>query len=146
MAQVPAWLLGRHVTAVAVIPQTAASDGTLSAGVSQSLVGQLDEISIDYHANTEEINAMDKVFENNMLVTKGTSVTLHEILKSNGTNLLAALWNTATYAQFTCTRGGQAWSFYGIITSYSEGMRRGKSTASMTLAMVDPNTSNPTYT
>lgn len=145
MASIPVWLTGKHVTACAVVPQSVATNGTLTPGSSTSLVGSLDEISLNSSPETEEISHLGATYANTVLIRRKQQVTLTEILKSNGTNILAATATAYDVVQVNLTRGAQSWSFYGIVTGYREDIRRGKSTAVMTLDMVDPNTTNPTY-
>lgn len=147
MAQVPVWCLGRHVTVCSITPQSVASDGTLSDGSASSLVGSIDSVSLTSQPETEEVSAMTTTRANNVIIKNATSVTLVEILKSSGTNILAAAVTGANgdYFKVILTRGAQTWTFYGLRGAYSEDLQRGKSTASLTLEMVDPNAANPTY-
>lgn len=145
MTAIPVWLTGRHVTACALIPQTVAANGTLSAGASSSLVGSLDGIEIDSTPEEEEISPMTTTRRNPVNIKEGTRFTVTEILKSNGTNLLAAAATAADYFQITLTRGGQSWSAYVKRGAYTESLQRGKSTASLTLETVDISGTNPTY-
>lgn len=145
MPSVPTWLTGRHVTTCSITPQTVAANGTLTAGTSSSLVGTLDEITLDSTPELEEISPMDTLFQNNVILKNATRITLTQILKSNGTNLLTAAANAADVFAVVITRGGQTWTFYGTRGAYSEGLRRGRSTCSLTLEMIDITTANPTY-
>jgi hypothetical protein len=146
MTAIPVWLKGSNVTACAIVPQTVASDGTLSAGASSNLVGSIDSISVQSTAELEEISPMTTTRRNMVPIKTGTTITLVEILKSNGTNLLAAVAYAATYVQVSLTRGGQAFSFYGVVADYNEDLQRGKSVGTMVIDMVDISSTNPTYT
>lgn len=146
MAAIPVWLTGRHTTACAIVPQTVAADGTLSAGASSNLVGSIDGISIRSASELEEISPMTTTRSNMVPIKVGTTISLTEVLKSNGANLLAAVAYAATYVQVTLTRGGQSFAFYGVIGEYSEDLQRGKSVGVLSVEMVDIGSSNPTYT
>lgn len=145
MAQVPLWAIGRHVTVCSLTPQTVGADGTLSDGASTSLVGSLDGVEFSSNPEVEEISPITTTRANDVLVKDRTEITLVEILKHTGTNILAAAVTSATYFKVIITRGAQTWTFYGLRGAYSESLQRGKSTASLTLTMVDPNTTNPAY-
>jgi len=146
MTALPVWLRGQNVTVCAITPQTVASDGTLSAGSTSSLVGTIDTISIRSTIEAEEISPMTTTRTNMVPIKVGTTIVLTEILKSSGTNILAGVGYGATsYAYFALTRGAQSFGFYGLITDYSEEISKGKSTGVMTLEMVDPGSANPVY-
>lgn len=145
MTAIPVWLLGQHVSACAITPQSVAANGTLSAGAASSLVGSLDGIELDSTPELEEISPITTSRLNNVVVKSGTRITLTEILKSNGTNILPAAAVAADYFYVAITRGGQSWAFYGARGTYTESIQRGKSVASLTLEMVDIGSANPTY-
>lgn len=144
MTALPTWLLGRNCTA-AITPQSIASDGTLTAGSQQTLVGQLDSITIDQTEELEEISPMDIRQKNYVIVASESAFELTEILKSNGTNILAAVGANSDVAYFSLTRGGQSWGFYGVVASYREEIRKGKSTGVLRLQQVYISGGNPTY-
>lgn len=153
MTAIPIWLLGKHVTAVTVTPQTVSTAGVLTPSTPvETLVGFWDEIDITSENTLENIQSADQRRDNNVITGTGTTVRVVEILKTNDssatpTNLLATLfYGSADYYQVTLTRGGRSFSFYGVARSYNEGYRRGKSVATGEFAMVDPGASNPTYT
>lgn len=145
MPSIPVWLTGRHVTQVTITPQTVGADGTLTAGTTVSLVGTLDEVTLDSAPELEEISPMDTVRQNMVLLKDGVRVTFMQLLKKNGTNLLAAAANTADVFQYVVTRGAQTYTGYGHRGAYNESMRRGRSTSSLTFEPIDIGTSNPTY-
>lgn len=145
MTAIPAWLIGVNATTVNIIGQTIAANGTLTPGATTSLVGQLDEIEIDITNETENITPMDVRQNNYVIVGEDATITLTEILKRSGTNILAALSSSYDVAQFNLTRGAQSWSFYGTIGGYNEGLRRGKSVGRMPLKIVNIAGANPAY-
>ena len=144
MAALPAWLIGKN-TATTITPCTIGTAGAITLGTAASLAGQLDEVNIQYEADVEEINAMDSVLQNKVIVTKGTTLVLTEILKYAGTNILAGKTAIGDYFYIQCTRGAQVWSDYCVCTGYEERMPRGKSVATAKFSPVDPGTANPTY-
>lgn len=79
MAAIPVWLTGRHVSACAIVPQTLAADGTLSAGASANLVGSIDGIEIDSTPELEEISPITTTRLNHVVIKSGTRITLMEI-------------------------------------------------------------------
>lgn len=147
MVSIPVWLVGKHVTAVTLTPQSVASDGTITDTTPvATMVGHVDEVTISMRSENEEISPMNTTRLNHVQLKVGTTITIHEILKSNGTNYLATAATGATAVfKVLVTRGGQGFTFYGLLESYEEGLRRGKSTGSMTLAMLDISAANPAY-
>jgi hypothetical protein len=145
MTAIPTWLRGNHTSVCSITPQSVASDGTLSDGATSSLVGSIDGISINTTAELEEISPMTTTRHNNVIIKSGTSLSLTEILKSNGTNILAAASSVADVFRVNITRGPQSWAFYGVRSTYTEDLQKGKSVGVLTLEMVDINSANPTY-
>ena len=145
MPDIPNWLIGKHVTAFTITPQTVGTAGALSDGTSQSLVGQLDEIQYSYNAQAEEINALDSTRENNVIITKGNGLRLTEILKKIGTNVLASASNISDVQKVIFTRGAQSTTLYGLVTGYNETIRRGKSVADVILSPIDAGTGTYVY-
>lgn len=152
MVAVPSWLLGKHATTITITGQDISGTGMLTnaAAGAKSLVGYLDEISINAENTTEMIQSMDVRRENEVIVGTRTTITFTEILKANdssGTplNILADAAMLFDYAKAIITRGGRTWTFYGLIKDYNEDIRRGKSTGRLQLVMVDPGIANPSY-
>lgn len=136
MSLVPNWLIGKYVTSIAAIPQTVGADGTLTPGSSQPLTGLLDEIGLEQYNDTENIVPMDIRQDNELIIGSGARLTLTEILsRTSGTgfNVLSQIGNANDYVSITFTRATRPFVGIFVIKSYSEALRRGKSTGTMTL-------------
>ncbi|MCW3053294.1 MAG: hypothetical protein JWN14_2464 [Chthonomonadales bacterium] len=152
---VPNWLLGRNVTAITAAGVTIDAAGAVtvsssSSGNPQSLSGSIDGIEVTQQNTTENIQSIDRRSANYVITESETSITLTEILKGNdssGTpkNVLAALGNGYDYAQITLSRGGRAWTFVCVISSYVESINKGKSTGKLEVKQIDTGSGNPTY-
>lgn len=151
MATIPLWLRGRDIPGggtFTITPQSVnASTGVLSnAASATSMVGHWDDVAIDSTPETEEISSADATRQNDVILKERTEITITEILKRAGTNILAAAFTGYDYFYVTLTRGGQTWGFYGLRGAYNESISKGKSTGRGVFTMVDPATGNPTYT
>lgn len=146
MATLPAWAVGRHVTAVTITPQSASATtaGYVLSDVTPATTfyGHLDEISVDQEIDVEEISPMNSRIQHNVPISFGTKVRFTELEKATGTNLAAALWNTGyDYFKYVITRGSQSWTGYGVIGNYGmNGQKRGVK------ANLEFNPINPNYT
>jgi hypothetical protein len=174
MAAVPPWLIGKHVTTVTAqlqsvspvdgtlgnlgtgspeIATLAAGTGKLSLGTFAFTTGLVDAIEYNGAKTTENIAAINETHANAVPIARRDSFTLTEILRTGaGNSLLAALWtagtsdtNASRIVGLTFNRGAKGWSGYFLMTGYTESIRRGKSTARMTLEMVDPGQTNAAY-
>lgn len=146
MTAIPVWLTsGSGPFSVTLTPQTRASDGTLSDGTLVTLTGTLDDIEFENNPKNENIKPMSTRRANYVPVEDDPSWTLVELLKSNGTNLLATANYTADYFKLVVTRGGQAYTHYGVRGPYSESIKNGKSVARLVLQPVDIGSANPAY-
>jgi hypothetical protein len=81
---VPRYLLGRHLTAVTLTPQTVAADGALSNGTPLTLTTVIESLQDELNANTEEISAVNSTRQNNVVLDDGASLTLVVISVNNG--------------------------------------------------------------
>lgn len=143
----PKWLTGPGgLYAIVVTPQTN-TNGTLADTTPvATLTGNLKRIGINGSKTVENIMAMDAGRRNNVVLDVGTEITLVEILKYNGTNLLAtAYWGSSDYHKVAITRGGQAYTFYGVYQSYDETLEHGESVGVGVFVMVDNGAANPGY-
>lgn len=148
MATVPVWLRGRDIGGgtFSITPLTVASNGALSAATSaSSMLGNWEDVSIDSNPEEEEISSADATRQHNELLKDATDITISEILKRNGTNILAGLFASYNVFLVTLVRGGQTWAFYGLRGTYSEQISKGKSLGRATFRMIDPGAANPTY-
>lgn len=154
MPTIPMWLLGGHNTTLTYTPYDLAADGTLTAdsGGAISLVGQVDEWSIDLSKTEENISSMHRRRANWVTIEVDQTIEITEILKSGEPNLLAAIAMSGAWSEyglFTAVRGAQAWQAVLKVSRYRETVRKGKSVGVMTLRMVDdivPGSLNPSYT
>ena len=146
MPDIPAFLTGRNVTACTITPQTN-TNGTLADTTPvATMFGHVDEITMSGTKTRENIKAMNTTRRNMVPLDVGTTITVTEILKYSGTNLLATAWaGSSEYHKILLTRGAQSWTFYGLYVDYEEQLRPGKSTGTAVFEMVDPATANPAY-
>lgn len=145
MAAIPVWAVGQNC-AFTITPQTVAANGTLSDnGSAVTLTGHLSEASIESTVDLVELSPMDATRRNMVPTTVGTRVDLTELVKKNGTNLLANQAYTSSYFKVVITRGAQAFTFYGTLASYGENYSRERVPGRFALDMVDPGVSNPAY-
>lgn len=148
---IPAWAVGRHVTACTITPQSLAS-GTAGwsfsdvASLAQTYYGHLENIEVVQEIDHEEINHMAATRKHNVYIEEGTTFRLTELEKSINTNLAALLWNSGVeYCKLIITRGAQSWTGYGAISAYNmEGQKRGVK-AQLNFLPVDIGTKSPTY-
>lgn len=146
MATVPLWLTaGNGPFTVVMTPQSVGTDGTLSDGTSVALTGVLDDISFANNPTLDNIRPMSLKRANNVLIEDNPSITLVEIMKSAGTNILAAQNAASLYFKVVFTRGAQAYTYYGIRGAYGEQVANGKSLATLTLEAVETGAANPGY-
>ena len=152
MTSIPAWLIGKNVTVCNIKPLTIDAAGTISTAASNvDCRLQLDEISIELVNNTEVISGLDERQDNHVIVSSDCTITLVEILKRSGSNILAGIFMGLTLANadwvlVTITRGAQTFTFYGVMTRYSEGIRRGKSVGTLAISSINTvGVTNPAY-
>jgi hypothetical protein len=155
LSVVPIWMTGKAVSTVTVQYASAGSDGTLTlGGSSQSLVGLVDEITYSGSNTVENIAALTSQRDNDVAIEINDSITLSEILRTGANNcFLAYVWNNADntagseYIQVVVTRGGNTWTFVGIMQSYNEGLRKGKTVGRLSVQIVDLGSAvaNPAY-
>lgn len=154
------WFTGKHVFSIIATPQSAAASGALTPGTARTFSAIVDEISYNGRSVTEEIAAITSPFENNVIVEQDDSIVVREILRTStdGTGQLLALMTMLANHDFISweikrgytnpTVGGQVATitFWGVMMSYTETLRKGKCVAEMTIAMIDQvGTANPTY-
>jgi hypothetical protein len=140
MPQIPAWVLGRHVTAFTLTPQTPAIDGTLAPGSAKSLAGLWDEVDLEFEEETEEISAADSIRQNTVIVKDLWRFRAVQILNkgpAGNINPLATLYSANDQFQLTLTRGTNTWTIYIVKTGYTENVRKSKSVGIFTGAIID---------
>ena len=154
MATIPTWLLGRHLTAVVVTPQTEGTGGVLTAVTASSavLTTCVDAIRLALNPVVSNVNAVNDTRANNVIEEDDASLVVTEILKKNDTsatptNLLAVQALAYDYFNLTFTRGGRTWGGYFCRGAYSDGVTaKGKNVAEMTFHQVNVGTASLTYT
>lgn len=171
MATIPLWLLGRHVTSVTARWQVVSAVGVLGNGASavETLTGVADSIQYNGSRTTEMINSLTSTRENEVVIEADDSFVITEIMRNKDDasysltapqyNILAKLWanaDSADYVLFTLTRGGtgvsggpggNSYTFYAVMSAYSEAIRKGKNVAQMTIQVIDIDATiaNPAY-
>jgi hypothetical protein len=147
MPTLPVFLVNSAGPFSAVItPQTVTAGVLADTTPVATMTASLDDVSLDYTATTEDISAMTSGRRNPVITERGTSMTVGEILKTSGSNLLAAAAVAGDYFKIVFTRGAQAWTGYFLLTGYSEKPNgKGKTVGTATFESVDPGTANPTY-
>jgi hypothetical protein len=131
-----------------VTPQTVDADGLFTAGSAVSFTAIVDEISYSGRVTTAEISPLVTNRRNEVPIEEDHTLSLIEIMRNGAAlNLGALLWTGATeYALFTFSRGGNSYSAYGVLDSYSETVTKTRSTATLSIRFVDtPGTTNPVY-
>jgi hypothetical protein len=147
MTAIPVWLTtGNGPFTVVLTPQTVSTtDGTLSDGTTVALTGVLDDIQFASNPQLEDISPMSTTRSNMVRIKENNSVTMTEIMKSAGTNILAAQAAASDVFKVVITRGAQAYTFYGRRGAFTDHPVNGKSAAQLTLEMVDTGAANPGY-
>jgi hypothetical protein len=168
MATVPLWVTGHSLVFMEAVVQTLntstgaladststdiatlANDGSVTGAAGSSAVfGVVDSVELNSTRTTENIAGCAQYFGNAVRLTRKDSLTVTEVLRTPvGTSLLAAIWysNTSRYVRVTFKRGHSSWTFYGIMESYQESLRHGKSTGSMSIQMIDVGQNNAAFT
>lgn len=130
---------------VLVTPYQMNEAGELHPSNELSLTGVIDSIDFKSKNMLENISGMSSGLKNYVIVENESSVVLVEILKSIGRNFLAEVAYGFRYAKVILNRGQQTWSFLGVVESYEETIRRGKSLGHLSLKQVDIGGENPAY-
>jgi hypothetical protein len=154
MATIPDWLLGRHLTAVTITPQTEGAGGVLTAVTASSavLTTTIDSIRLAQNPVTSNISAVNNQRANNVIEEDDGSLVVTQILRKGDTsatptNLLGVLAMGWDYFSATFTRGGRTWTGIYVRGPYTDGVAsKGKNVAEMTFLQADAGTSTLTYT
>lgn len=143
---VPTWLLGRHLTAVSLTPQTVSGAGVLTAGTAKTLTAFINRCKLRSTPLLENVGPVNKTRANNVILEDDFTLEIEVLLSYNGENPLATLVTTADYFTGAFTRGGQAWTCTVIRGEFDDGVEnQGKNTSSITLHCADNGGTNPTY-
>jgi hypothetical protein len=152
MATIPLWLLGRHLTAVTLIPQTVnATTGVLSAGTTQTLTVVTKSITIRREPQSEDIRPVNSSVVNNVNHSDDSTLDLTILLRQGvgaiARNQIEDAIAASDYFQANFTSGAKAWSGYFTRGTSTDGVTNyGANEASITLRQIDVGSANPTYT
>lgn len=144
---IPAWLTsGNGPFAVTLTPGTRTpTTGAFSPGTLVTMTGELDDIAFDGDVVTENIRPMNRRKANHVIIEDDSNITLFELLKYEGVNILAAQVYGSDYFKIIITRGAQGWTFYGVRGFPRETIRNGKSVTAVTFSQIDVGDPNPAY-
>lgn len=147
MPTMPLWLVNSVGPFTVVITPQTVSAGVLSDTTPvATMTASLDDVSIDYTASTENISAMTSGKRNPVVTERGFSMSVGEIIKTSGSNLLAAAASAGDYFKIVFTRGAQAWTGYFLLTAYSEKPSgKGKTVGTATFETMDDGATNVAY-
>lgn len=149
MAVLPFWAVGRHITAFTLTPQTVnATTGALTDTTPvAAMFGHLQDVEVESRNTVENISSMDRQFENNVIIERGTTYRCTELGKSVGTNLLAQGAYGFDYFKVALARGAQTWTGYGVVGNFSMKGNKQRVTESFELMPVDigSTSANPVY-
>jgi hypothetical protein len=159
VATIPAFFTGRHVYSVTIDALASVGSGLLEAGSGGTAYAPIltfvaDHVEYNGRCITQEVNCLTSPYENNIVVERDDTVTIREIMRPVATqNLLFTLWNRAltttdgslltNYCLVTLKYGnlaggaGNQFVFYGVLSDYRENMEKGKSTAELTIRVID---------
>jgi hypothetical protein len=154
MAAIPNVFLGRNTYALVMTGQTVAANGTLSDHASgdttKALLATVEEIEQRYEARTEEINVLQSRRINEVIVESGWRYSITGILfagdtlvKTTTTNPAIYTLGIADYVKLVLTRAGIVFTFYGLITGYTERIVKGKSGFTMEISPIEIGDYNP---
>lgn len=145
MATIPQWLLGRHLVAITITPQTITAAGVLGDGTASALVAVADSVSLSLVPAHEEINPVNSVRANNVITHDDGSVQVGIIEVHDGSDPdpLEALVVAGDVFKVVFTKGTKSgsvktWTGYFTRGNCSFGIQgRGKQIASLELLQVD---------
>lgn len=151
---IPLWVLGKHLTNVAITPLVEDANGNLSAGAgSQTLLDTIDGVRLASNPATENINALTRPKANHVILEDDTSIIVTQILtrrrygantKNNVLPYCVASWDLF---EMTFTRGGDVWTGRFTRGPYADGVvSKGKNTVELSLLQVDDAANPLSYT
>jgi len=147
VATLPLWAIGKHITAFTLTPQSQnTSTGVLSDTTPvATMYGHMQECEVESRNTLENISAMDRPVENNVIIERGTVYRITELEKSAGTNLLAQAGYGADVFKLVLTRGAQSWTGYAVAGNYRMSAVKARVTGTFQLEPVDIGAANPVY-
>lgn len=145
MASIPVWMLGKHLTAVTIYPQTIGTAGALTDASTKALTAVIDSLSLSISPNLENINAVNVNRANNVVIEDDVSLNLSIIEVNNtgdpsvlGTVVLSNDVFRCVFTKGTATGSQATWQTYASRGNYQEGVQgKGKQIATLELHVVD---------
>lgn len=143
----PLWLVNSvGPFSVVITPQTVTGGVLADTTPVATMTASLDDLSFSYKPTTEDISAMTSGRANPVITSRSSSMSVGEIIKTSGSNLLAAAAVAGDYFKIVFTRGAQSWTGYFLLTGYDEKPNgKGKTVGSATFETIDNGSANPTY-
>jgi len=146
------WLIGRNLSFSIQGFNVNASTGEFVAGTNATVLqngpvqfGVLERAALRIRNTVEEVSPMAWLGENNVVVKRGGTVELTQLLHTDPNyNTLANIAANCLYAQVWIVRGQKTWTYFGAIEGYEESYERGKTVGTLTLNVSGG--SPPTYT
>lgn len=148
---VPQYLLGKHLTAVAITPASAvAADGAITWGTAVNFVTVIDNISVNADAQKAMIKPSNSQRRHNVVINDGFSVSLSALRLNNGGSsnlgldlIKAADYFKVTFTQGTATNSINAYELHCSRTALSFGQDgEGEQMINLTLDNVDTGSGN----
>lgn len=134
------WLIGRNLSfSIQGFNLDASSnwvEGTNATVLQNGPIqfGVLERAALRIRNTVEEVSPMAWLGENNVVVKRGGTVELTQLLHQDSQyNTLANVAANCLYAQVCIVRGQKTWTYFGAIEGYEESYERGKNVGTMTL-------------
>lgn len=140
---IPPWLLGIHLTACSITPQSVASDGTLTAGTTNSVIAVINAVRFRQRPTKDNITPVNTRRANNIIIEDNSSIEVECILKANAANALLTL--SATYDVFAVsfTRGTETITLYGTRGDLDDGVTsKGKNLITLVVDQIEIGSAN----
>lgn len=137
-------LLGKHLTAVTITPQTVNASGVLANATPViNALATIENIALDLTANLEEISALTSVRDNNVILSDAYGINLQVFKVNNGSDPdpLRNAFFTSDYFKISYTEGTvtpKVVTAYAVRGNYSGGFQgKGKQIATASFMCVD---------
>ena len=151
MASPPAWLKGRHLTAISVIGYVQGADLVLTASTTSSLSGIVDYVRFNSDPQHEMIQSVDRTQAHYELTIEDSDIVIGEILQrkasATATALaqLPSLFATHDFFSVTFTRGHQIYQMWAVRGRYGDGVSSfGKNVVEASFRPIDIDGTTPT--
>ncbi len=144
------WLKGSHITTVSVAAVTVAAGGAYTVSVSPKVItAYLNESAgLQGSVDTENVSPVTSVNRNPVPLEVGTAIEIAEIFRGGGAagtldHLRSLYYGSTLYVQVVYTRGGVTYTLVGMMTSFSEPVRKGAIGGVLRIESVDIGAANP---